>query len=181
MATGAAGGIAGGALVLRWKPRRLLVAAYCVLIAIPLALLSLVPPLPLPLLMLGAALFTFSIVVGNTFWSTAEQQHIPNEVLGRVDSVSWMVSIAIMPLAYAAAGPVADAIGVRNTLFVAAAIGLSSSAGALLSRSVRELRCLEDEPTVPPPRQVLDSEADLPGPAPAAEGGAPFVGFDRHT
>jgi MFS family permease len=150
MATGAAGGIAGGALVLRWKPKRLLVAAYFVLIAIPLALLSLVPPLPLPLLMLGAGLFTFSIVVGNTFWSTAEQQHVPNDVLGRVDSVSWMVSIAIMPLAYVVSGPVADAIGVRNALLAAAAIGLCSSAGALLSRSVRDLRRLEGEPLLSP-------------------------------
>jgi MFS family permease len=170
MATGAAGGIAGGALVLRWKPKRLLVAAYSVLLAIPLALLSLVPPLPLPLLMLGSALFTFSIVVGNTFWSTAEQQHIPNEVLGRVDSVSWMVSIAIMPLAFAVAGPAADAIGVRNTLFVAAGIGLASSAGALLSRSVRELRRLEDEPS--PPLEPFDAEP---------EAISPFVGFDRPT
>jgi predicted MFS family arabinose efflux permease len=162
MAAGAAGGIVGGALVLRWKPKRLLVAAYCVLIAIPLALLSLVPPLPLPLLMLGAALFTFSIVVGNTFWSTAEQQHIPNEVLGRVDSVSWMVSIAIMPLAYVVAGPVADEIGVRNTLFVAAAIGLSSSAGALLSRSVRDLRRLEQAPVASAPETDLSDTAPSP-------------------
>ena len=159
MAAGAAGGIAGGALVLRWKPKRLLVAAYCVLIAIPLSLLSLVPPLPLPLLMLGAAALTFSIVVGNTFWTTAEQQHIPNEVLGRVDSVSWMVSIAIMPLAFAVAGPVADAIGVRNALYIAAAIGVASSAGALLSRGVRELQRLEDEPTPTP--EVFGAEGEV--------------------
>ena len=162
MAAGAAGGIAGGALVLRWKPKRLLVTAYCVLIAIPLSVLSLVPPLPLPLLMLGAAALTFSIVVGNTFWTTAEQQHIPNEVLGRVDSVSWTVSIAIMPLAFAVAGPVADAIGVRNALYVSAAVGLASSAGALLSRGVRNLRRLEDEPAPTPEAYGADDEQ--PGP-----------------
>jgi len=61
-----------------------------------------------------------------------------------------MVSIAIMPLAYVVAGPVADAIGVRNALLAAAAIGLCSSAGALLLRSVRDLRRLEDEPTLSP-------------------------------
>ena len=144
MAAGAAGGIVGGMLVLRWKPARLLVAAYCVLTAIPLALLTLVPPLPLPALMLGAAFFTFSIVVGNTFWGTAEQQHIPNEVLGRVDSVSWMVSIAIMPVAYVVAGPVAEWVGVRNALLCAAAVGVASTTGALLSRSVRDLRRLDD-------------------------------------
>lgn len=44
MAAAAAGGIAGGALTLRWKPRRPLVPAYVALTAIPLALLTLVPP-----------------------------------------------------------------------------------------------------------------------------------------
>jgi hypothetical protein len=79
-----------------------------------------------------------------------------------------MVSIAIMPLAYVVAGPVADEIGVRNTLFVAAAIGLSSSAGALLSRSVRDLRRLEGEPTS---RRGTDlaPEGELPGPVPTAQ------------
>jgi MFS family permease len=166
MAAGAAGGIVGGMLVLRWKPRRLLVAAYCVLTAIPLALLSLVPPVPLPLLMLGAAFFTFSIVVGNTFWSTAEQQHIPNEVLGRVDSVSWMVSIAIMPVAYVVAGPVADWIGVRNALLAAAAVGVVSTAGALLSRSVRDLQRLDErvpEEPVEAVQTVLGLEERPPG------------------
>jgi MFS family permease len=145
MTAGAAGGIAGGALVLRWKPRRPLVAAYVVLFAIPLALLSLVPPLPLPLLMVGAALFTFSIVVGNTFWSTMEQQHVPNEVIGRVDSLSWMASLAIMPISYAISGPVADAIGVREALLGAVAIGIVSTMGALTSRAVRELERVDEK------------------------------------
>jgi hypothetical protein len=79
-----------------------------------------------------------------------------------------MVSIAIMPLAYVVAGPVADAIGVRNTLFVAAAIGLSSSVGALLSRSVRDLRRLEGIPTSAP-GSGLTADGELPGPIPTAQ------------
>jgi MFS family permease len=145
LAAGAVGGIIGGGLVLRWRPRRPLVPAYFVLLAIPLAVLSLIPPLPLPLLMLGSALFTLSIVVSNTFWTTMEQQHVPNEVLGRVDSLSWMASLAIMPIGFAITGPVAEAIGVRETLLAAAAIGVVSSAGALVSRSVRELERVEEE------------------------------------
>jgi MFS family permease len=145
MSAAGAGGIAGGALVLRWKPRRPLVPAYLVLLAIPLALLSLVPPLPLPLLMVGSALFTFSIVVGNTFWSTMEQQHVPNEVIGRVDSLSWMASLAIMPIGYAVSGPVAEAIGLREALLVATAIGVVSTVGALTSRAVRELERIEEK------------------------------------
>ena len=144
MAASAAGGIAGGALTLRWKPRRPLVPAYAGLMAIPIGLLTLVPPLPLPLLMFGALLFSGSIVVGNTFWSTMEQQHVPEEVLGRVDSVSWTGSVLIMPLAFAIVGPVAEAIGVGTTLVIAAAIGFACTGGALLSRSVRELERLDE-------------------------------------
>jgi MFS family permease len=146
MTAAAAGGIAGGALVLRWKPERPLIPGYAVLLLLPLALLSLVPPLPLPLLMLGSAGFTFSIVVGNTFWSTMEQQHVPNDVLGRVDSISWMASLVFMPISYAITGPVAEAIGVRETLIAAAVLGAASTVGVLTSRSVRELRRLPDAP-----------------------------------
>jgi hypothetical protein len=134
--------------------------------AVPLALLSLVPPLPLPLLMLGSLVLTMSIVVGNTFWSTMEQQHVPEEVLGRVDSVAWTGSVLIMPIAYAIAGPAAETIGVSAALVVAAAIGVACTGGALLSRSVRELRRLDDERTPSPSPDALDSEGELPGPVP---------------
>jgi MFS family permease len=164
MAASAAGGIAGGMVALRWKPRRPLVPAYVALLAMPLALLTLIPPLPLPLLMLGALLLAMSIVVGNTFWSTMEQQHVPEEVLGRVDSVAWTGSILIMPVAYAVAGPLAEWVGVRETLLGAAAIGVACSGGALLSRSVRELQRLEDaEVTLAPIATELDGP---PTPAP---------------
>lgn len=134
----------------------------------PLALLSLVPPVPLPLLMLGALLLAMSIVVGNTFWSTMEQQHVPEEVLGRVDSVAWTGSILIMPLAFAVAGPLADWVGVRETLLAAAAIGVACSAGALLSRSVRELQRLDDE-GLAPAQVPIEAEGSATPPPPLHE------------
>jgi MFS family permease len=174
MAAAAAGGIAGGALVLRWKPSRPLVAGYAVVIAVPLALLSLIPPLPLPLLMLGSALFTGSIVVGNTFWQTMEQQHVPNEALGRVDSISWMVALVFMPIAYVVAGPAADLLGVRETLAVAAALGFVSTCGVLASRSVREVRRVDRAPggpVAPPPEAALVTPSSAPSPAASAADG----------
>lgn len=145
MATGTAGGIAGGALILRWKPLRPLIPAYVLLLAGPLALLSLVPPLALPLLMLASFAFSMAMVVGNTFWTSMAQQHVPQELMGRVDSVAWTGSVLILPLAYAISGPIAEWIGVRETLLAAAALGIGSYVSALLSRSVRELRRLDDE------------------------------------
>jgi MFS family permease len=166
VAAAAAGGILGGLLVLRWKPVRPLVPAYVGLTAIPIALLTLVPPLPLPLLMVGAALFSMSIVVGNTFWQTMEQQHVPNAVLGRVDSVSWMLALTIMPIAYAVTGPASEWLGVRGTLVAAAVIGFAATGGVLLSRSVRELRRLDEpEPTLAP-SPASGSAGGSPVPAP---------------
>jgi MFS family permease len=168
MAASAAGGLAGGALTLRWKPRRPLIPAYVGLMAIPVGLLTLVPPLPLPLLMLGSLLFTGSIVVGNTFWSTMEQQHVPEEVLGRVDSVSWTGSVLIMPLAFAIVGPVAEAIGTGTALVIAAAVGFACTGGALLSRSVRELERLDDTATVPAPPDADSEPRDVLAASPHA-------------
>jgi MFS family permease len=171
MAASAAGGIAGGALVLRWKPQRPLIPAYVFLLAAPLALLSLVPPLPLPLLMLASLLFAMALVVGNTFWTAMAQQHVPQELLGRVDSVAWTGSVLIMPVGYALAGPLAEWIGVREALLAAAAVGIACHVSALLSRSVRELRRLDDEAVVPPaaPRRTISQPAgdELPPPASA--------------
>jgi hypothetical protein len=73
-----------------------------------------------------------------------------------------------MPIAYVVTGPVAEEIGVRPTLLGAAAIGLASTLGVLLSRSVRELRRLEDEPTPAPAREALGSGGELPDPMPVA-------------
>ena len=102
----------------------------------------------------------------NTFWSTMEQQHVPEEALGRVDSVAWTGSILIMPVAYAIAGPLADGVGVRETLLGAAAIGVACNVGALLSRSVRELERLDDTAVTSP--AASSDPGYEPGPAPAS-------------
>jgi predicted MFS family arabinose efflux permease len=112
-----------------------------------------------------------ALVVGNTFWTAMAQQHVPQELLGRVDSVAWTGSVLIMPVGYALAGPLAEWIGVREALLAAAAVGIACHVSALLSRSVRELRRLDDEAVVPPaaPRRTISQPAgdELPPPASA--------------
>ena len=144
MTAGAAGGLVGGAVVLRWKPQRPLLAAYVIMFVMPLQVAALAVRLPLPLLMVGAGLIFLAIVMGNTFWQTMEQQHVPNEALSRVDSMSWMVSLVIMPVGFILAGPMSEAFGVRATLLAAAALAAAALLLALASRSVRDLRRLED-------------------------------------
>jgi MFS family permease len=60
---------------------------------------------------------------GTVAWATAKQRLIPNGMLGRVSSVDWFVSIALLPLSYALVAPVARAVGVQTTLVVAGVLG----------------------------------------------------------
>jgi hypothetical protein len=60
---------------------------------------------------------------GTIAWATAKQRLVPADRLGRVSSVDWFVSIALVPLSYALVAPVATAIGVRQTLVGAGVLG----------------------------------------------------------
>ena len=56
-------------------------------------------------------------------WFTLVQRLVPNDLLGRVTSLDWMISIAGVPLSFAIVGPVASAIGARTTLVLAGILG----------------------------------------------------------
>jgi MFS family permease len=163
--SGAIGGLIGGAASLRWRPERPLLVGFLLMILAQLPLVLLIPPFPA--LIVGAGyLITFAaIVISNTFWDTALQQRIPAHALSRVSSYDWMGSLTLQPIAYAAIGPLSEAIGIDWALLVATAIGVAANAGVLLVPSVRGLRRLEGgadvhrtlvaptgEPTEPPLR-----------------------------
>ncbi len=52
-------------------------------------------------------------------WGTLLQRRVPPELLGRVASLDFFVSIALMPVSMALAGPVSEAIGVSTTFLIA--------------------------------------------------------------
>ncbi|MET8220125.1 MFS transporter [Streptomyces hirsutus] len=70
--------------------------------AAPLALMVFSPSLWL-LLPLGAVYGFFS-TAGNVYWSTLVQTSVPNAVRGRVISIDWLGSLALVPLSAALAG-----------------------------------------------------------------------------
>jgi MFS family permease len=138
------GGVAGAAVALRWKPDRPLIPAFLVMLLAQIELLLLVPPFPALVVAMGAFVTIASIVISNTLWDTMLQQHIPRDALSRVSSYDWMVSLIFLPIALAVVGPLAESIGVRETLLVAALIGLLANSAVLLVPSVRNLRRRED-------------------------------------
>jgi MFS family permease len=60
---------------------------------------------------------------GTIAWATAKQRLVPEALMGRVSSVDWFISIALVPLSYALAAPVAGAIGAQHTLVGAGVLG----------------------------------------------------------
>jgi hypothetical protein len=139
----ALGGIAGGALALRWKPERPLIPAFLVMLVAQVELLLLIPPFPALIVADGAFATIAAIVISNTLWDTMLQQHIPPHALSRVSSYDWMISLVFQPLAFAAVGPVSEAIGVTQTLLACTALGLAVNSLVLLVPSVRNLRRLD--------------------------------------
>ena len=144
------GGVAGGAVALRWKPGRPLIPAFLVMLLAQIELLLLVPPFPVLIVAMGAFVTIASIVISNTLWDTMLQQHIPREAISRVSSYDWMVSLIFQPLAFAAVGPISEQVGVQQTLLACTALGLVANSVVLLVPSVRNLRRV-DESTVQEP------------------------------
>ena len=72
-------------------------------------------------------------------WGTLLQRRVPPHMLGRVASLDFFVSIALMPASMALAGPVSETIGLHNTFVIAAlAPPVFAVAAILLARLPRD-------------------------------------------
>ena len=131
--------VAGGLLLLRFRPRRLLLAATLgLLLTIPFAL-GLAGPLPVAGLVILAALAGIGLETSGIMWDTTMQQEIPQEKLSRVYSYDALGSFVLIPLGVAIVGPVSELIGTRETIIAAAAISLTATLAVLLVRDVRTI------------------------------------------
>ena len=62
---------------------------------------------------LVSIIMTPMMILGNVIWETMMQSEVPTELLGRVNSVDWFVSLGIAPIGVVVAGSLATTIGVR--------------------------------------------------------------------
>ena len=74
----------------------------------------------------GVGLEPFAI-----WWSSALQRDVPGELLARVISLDWLVSLGLMPLGLALAGPAAERLG-AETVLAGGAVALAVSTLAIL-------------------------------------------------
>lgn len=134
----AVGGVLGGLVAYRIRPRRPVAAAFAIWSAGALPPFALVRPLPLAAIMVATGVLSSAILIGNTFWETAMQQEVRPDRLARVVSIDWLLSLCLMPAGQALAGPLTVALGVRPTLVLAGT--LMCVPNLLVLAFVREVR-----------------------------------------
>ena len=147
VAAQAVGMVAGGLVGLRFQPRRMLLAATLAILLMPGVLVTLGFPLALPVIIGAAFLAGVGIEMFSILWDTTMQQQIPGEMLSRLYSYDMVGSLALVPIGYAVAGPVAEVLGVQTTLWAAAGVAFAATLPVLL---VRDVQRLERKPVLEP-------------------------------
>jgi MFS family permease len=155
-----AGAVLGAVLGLRWRPRHPLAVAFVGALPWPLQNVVFALGAPLWLVLVVAVLNGIGFSLFMVWWETALARHIPPSALSRVSAYDWMGSLALMPLGFAIAGPLASALGPRVVLGVGGAIGFGLMCLGLAPRSTRTLT---GGPVVVSAQQALDDVPVKPG------------------
>ncbi|WP_066367767.1 MFS transporter [Herbidospora mongoliensis] len=110
------GAVLGGALLLRWRPRRPVTLA-CALLLLDLPfLIGLSAGLGVVTLVLASVVATVGLLAADTLWESALQENVDPAYISRISSYDWMGSVLFAPLGYLAVGTVAAAAGTTATV-----------------------------------------------------------------
>ena len=127
------GGVLGSILVASLPlPRRYLTIMIMLWGAgcLPLAVIGLTSELWL----MAAAVFIvgFCFQAATVIWGTLLQRRVPPELLGRVSSLDFFVSLAFMPISMALAGPIGELVGIAPTFVVAGVVPVFLAGAAIV-------------------------------------------------
>jgi len=134
------GTIIGSLLGIGWRPRFPMRAAMLAILLWPAVAVLYAAGVTLyvvtPAMLLGGA----GIALFDVWWMTALAERIPPDKLSRVSSYDWMVSLALLPLGYVLAGPLAGALGAVEVLLGGSVLAAIALALGLLPRQTRMLK-----------------------------------------
>jgi hypothetical protein len=137
----AVGSVCGGLVSYRVKPQHPVALAFGIWSLMALPAFALIRPFALPGVMAAAVVFGVAVIIGNVLWEAAIQQEVRPERLARVASFDVFLSLGLLPVGYAIAGPLSVALGARTALFLAGlAMCVPNLAVVAFVREVRELR-----------------------------------------
>lgn len=121
------GTLLGNMWAIRVRPRRPLVFCWSMILLCGPSLILLAFRTPTWTIVLTEMASGLAIGVAGTVWETTLQRNVPAEALSRVSAYDWMGSTALRPLGLAIVGPIAEAVGVKETLLAAFALTMVSS------------------------------------------------------
>jgi MFS family permease len=146
------GATLGGLLALGRRPRRPLLVSTLTTFGFAFPPLALALRLPLPAVAAAALAAGLGTAFGDAFDSTVNQRLIPAAALSRVGAFNMAGAYALGPVAFAAAGPVAAALGARAVLAFGAAWSVATTLAVLTVPAIRHQPWPEPgQPTPAPP------------------------------
>jgi MFS family permease len=157
----AVGALLVGPILLRWRPRRPLVASTALILLDVPFLATLALGLPLPVVIGTGAVSSAGLIAADTLWESTFQTRVPADVLSRVSSYESLGSQSINPLGLALIGVVAGAFGAAPVLFAALLSQVVVRGALILSRPIRSI--VRDDPSVTNPKTDLDGQPTAPG------------------
>jgi predicted MFS family arabinose efflux permease len=133
------GSVAGSAIGSVWRSHRPLRDG--LLLGAIWPAMSIVVALALRRVFVGVWMLLAGIQSGlfMVIWETSLARHIPPSALSRVSSYDWMGSLALLPIGFALADPLASIFGARTVLGVGGAIGVVAVLLTLVPHSTRHL------------------------------------------
>ena len=133
------GTLAGGIIGMTINPRHPMRFATCCAFFFSGTALTMMIPLPLPVIVLATFV---SGVAGQMFavlWYTSLQLHVPSHLLSRVSAYDHLGSIVLAPLGIVAAGFSYEILGYRATLAILAGLVIVPTLAALCVTDVRNM------------------------------------------
>jgi MFS family permease len=112
-------------------------------------------------LVAAAVVINGAEAVGAVVWVTTKQRRVPRAMLGRVSSIDWLVSTALLPLSYALTPPVDHLLGARTTLVLAGTVGAAVTLSFLFLPGMRR-DDPADHPAPDPSSSALATSAAAP-------------------
>jgi predicted MFS family arabinose efflux permease len=139
VAAESAGAVLGAAVMIRYRPRRLLLAASLTVALLVLPLFALAGTRSVPLIAIAALLSGAGTEVFEVNWSTALQEQVPLAMLSRISAYDMLGSLTLSPAGSLIAGPVALALGAAATLTGGGVVILASVIAVICVPEVRNL------------------------------------------
>jgi predicted MFS family arabinose efflux permease len=138
-----AGAVVGSVVGVRWRPARPMLAAFIGCYPWPVMLGLYGAGVSLWVVAPFAVAAGFGIALFGIWWETALAQRIPPHALSRVSAYDWMGSLALLPIGYLLAGPLAEAAGAQTVVLAGAGVAFVAMALGLVPRQTRELARLD--------------------------------------